>query len=119
MPLRAAEHVCCFPSALHAGNLSVTCAQKLWPLRRRASAQQMLVMLIKDLEKTWKTHPVDMQPEVIVEDYKLLDAARPLRALVEALDLADYLTEELVHLFEARCSQLAAAACWVPRPPSE
>jgi hypothetical protein len=76
-------------------------------------------MLIKDLEKTWKTHPVDMQPEVIVEDYKLLDAARPLRALVEALDLADSLTEELVHLFEARCSQLAAAACWVPRPPSE
>ena len=53
---------------------------------------------------------------VIIEDYKLLDAAKPLRALVEGLDLADYLTEELVHLFEARCAQLAAAACWVPAP---
>lgn len=92
----------------------MTCAQKLWPLRRRASAQQMLEMLIKDLEKTWKAHPPDKQPAIIIEDYKLLDAAKPLRSLVEGLDLADYLTEELIHLFEARCSHLAAAACWVP-----
>lgn len=92
-------------------NLSVTCAQGLWPLRWRATPRDMHMLLIKDLEKTWKAHPADKQREVIVIDYKLLDAAKPLARLVQGLELPR--SQELVKLFEARCAEVASYACWV------
>lgn len=91
-------------------NLSVTCASKLWTLRWRASAQQMLEMLSRDLERTWRAHPPDMQDEIAVQDCKMLDASRPLRELVHGLDLPI----ALVDLFEARCARVAATATVVP-----
>jgi hypothetical protein len=92
-------------------NLSVTCAQRLWPSRWRAAPQDMLVLLVKDLEKTWKVHPADRQREVIVTDYKLLDAAKPLASIVQGLELPR--SQELVKLFEVRCAEVASYACWV------
>ena len=94
-------------------NLSVTCAQRLWPQRRHVTAHEMLVLLIRDLEKTWRVHPPDVQRQVIVEDYKLLEESRPLPALVQGLELPN--SVELVRLFEARCKEVASYGFWVAR----
>ena len=60
-----------------------------------------------------KVHPADQQREIIVQEYKLLDAAKPLAGIVRGLELPG--SQELVELFEARCAEVASYADWVVR----
>ena len=83
-------------------NLSVTVIQRLWPLRHLVTAEQMVAAVVKDLERTWQGHDAD----AMVEDYILLDASKPLRALLGDMRMQ----LDAAVLFEAHCRRLADAA---------
>ena len=71
----------------------------------------MLAALWKDLERTWASAsqgaaPASARASSCAEDVVMLDASRPLRAL-----LRDYeIPQDVVPLFEANISRLADAA---------
>lgn len=87
-------------------NLSVTCAQRLWPLRALVSKEQMLAALWKDLQRCWDGVPAEVRAHATAEDCVLLDAARPLRGLLRDFGIA----QDVASLFEANIGRLAASA---------
>jgi hypothetical protein len=87
-------------------NLSVTCAQRLWPLRAMVSGEQMLAALWKDLQRCWEGYAPNVRSNATAEDCVLLDASKPLRALLRDFGIA----QEVASLFEANIAKLAAGA---------
>ena len=87
-------------------NLSVTCAQRLWPLRWLVTKEQMLAGLWKDLQRTWEAYPAATRGSASAEDCVLLDASRPLRSLLRDLNIP----EAVATLFESSMQRLAQAA---------
>ena len=88
-------------------NLSITCAQQLWPLRWCATAEQLHAFLLQDLQRTWQAHPAPERTPRAAEDYVLLNESRPLRVLLQDLEMPSL---EVADRFEAHCEKLAAAA---------